>query len=70
MLEQMFDAIVFKKNMNDHVLKGDLLTEFATLVQNLARIEDDWCIDHLLAINILPVILYLAYGDKFGLLVT
>lgn len=53
--------MVFKKTKYHYNYKGDLITEFAQLLQNLARIMDDWCQDHLIAINMVPVILYLSY---------
>lgn len=58
--------MVFKKTKYHYNYKGDLITEFAQLLQNLARIMDDWCQDHLIAINMVPVILYLSYEAWFG----
>lgn len=55
-----------KTKLHCHKFKGDLITDFAQLLQNLARIMDDWCQDHLIAIKIIEVILYMAYEVSFG----
>lgn len=62
----IFDLVVFKSEVHQRKFKASLMAEFAQMLQNLVRIEDDWCQDHLLAIDIVKVILYLSHEVRFG----
>ena len=43
------------------------MQEFSQMLQNIVRIDDDWCHDHLLhSLKIMPVLLYLCNNDQFG----
>jgi hypothetical protein len=53
LVDHLFETIIFKKNMHEHVIGRDIMFEFMTLLQNLARMEDDFCMDKILDIGII-----------------
>ena len=48
----------------------EIYFDFMTLIQNLVRIEDDFCQDKILELNILECIFNLIHDTRYGLHVT
>lgn len=65
-LGQIFDAIVMKKTTHHHKVGGELISELAHLVLNLAQVRDEWCQNHIVSQNIVKVILYLCNEVNYG----
>ena len=66
LIDNFFQNLSHKVEMHNHKIDRDVRYDYIVLIQNLSKLEDDWCKDRLIHLGVFECILKEIRGSRYG----